>query len=75
MPTPKTPDRKYAPVPGLLPAQVYTPIGDGVTLGVNADDRLVIEDAFVRMDLGRFTQRRLDDLKSYLDQLSPHIAK
>lgn len=72
MTTHKQRDPKYAPVPGLLPAQVYVTIGDGVTLGVNADSRLVIEDAFVRMDLGQFTHKRLEDMKSFLDQLRPH---
>jgi hypothetical protein len=60
---------------GLKAAQVYVTLGDGVCLGVNEDDRLIIEDAFVRMDLGHFDRKRLDNLKSYLDQLSPHLAK
>lgn len=58
--------------PDVKKAQVYATIGDGVTIGVNEDIELVIEDAFVRMSLGPCTLERLDNMKGYLDQMRPH---
>jgi hypothetical protein len=58
--------------PELAAATVTITLGEGVTLGLNDDNILMVEDAFVRFSLGRTTKKRIEELQDYLERLKIH---
>jgi hypothetical protein len=55
-------------------AEVSIGLGNSVSLGVNCNNDLLLEDPFVRVSLGRWNKSRVDELKEYLDRLAIHAV-
>ena len=58
--------------PDLAAATVNITLGAGITLGLNDDHILILEDPFVRFSLGRTTKKRIEALQEYLERLKIH---
>jgi hypothetical protein len=60
--------------PNVPSAEVSIGLGASVSLGVNNNNDLLLEDPFVRVSLGRWTKSRVVELKEYLDRLGIHAV-